>query len=111
MDVPNPNVNSEGGEPTGGSSFQDVAARSADDVWAVGGGRVIEHWDGKRWSVVPTPEVNLGTFVTVSADAADDVWAAGSGADPGIGPVIEHWDGQPPDREFGRPRRGHASSH
>ena len=41
-------------------SFSDVAALSANDVWAVGyeidsNGPLIEHWDGAQWNVVKSP--------------------------------------------------------
>jgi hypothetical protein len=45
--------------------LQGVAMVSKDDVWAVGGyesatsgapgGSEIQHWDGVKWSIVPTP--------------------------------------------------------
>ena len=40
--------------------FSDVAALSANDVWAVGyeidnNGPLIEHWDGSQWNVVKSP--------------------------------------------------------
>jgi hypothetical protein len=97
--TPNANVRDIESDPVGGTSFEDVAATSADDAWAVGGGQgpVIQHWDGDMWSVIASPNVNLvnGTLMTVSADRADNAWAAGSGSvgGDGIGPVIEHWDG------------------
>ncbi len=86
-------------QPVGGAGFTDVAVRSADDVWAVGGGQspLIEHWDGTTWAVVLSPPVNLvdERLAAVAADAPDDAWAAGSGGESGaIGPVIEHWDGR-----------------
>lgn len=41
-------------------SFSDVAALSANDVWAVGyetdnNGPLIGHWDGAKWSIVKSP--------------------------------------------------------
>jgi hypothetical protein len=83
-----------------------VAALSRSDVWAVGTGpgvptggfsahptSVIEHWDGTRWAVVPSPNPNpqgnngLGA---VAAASAGDVWAVGHQLQ---GPFTEHWDG------------------
>ena len=56
------------GTPTitfpGGHSLNGVASVSASDVWAVGKyvtssfhakKTLIEHWNGKQWSVVPSP--------------------------------------------------------
>jgi len=77
-----------------------VAAVSATDVWAVGDSAAIgspeaalvEHWDGTRWTVVPSP--NPGTSFSVlyglAAVSASDVWAVGW---DNTGPLIDHWDG------------------
>jgi WD40 repeat protein len=67
-----------------------VTARAADDAWAVGAvgedydlnqpaQTLILHWDGTRWSVVPSPSPGLGAnrLYGVAARAADDVWAVG----------------------------------
>ncbi len=77
-----------------------VAAISSNDVWAVGGDTdflitaIIEHWDGKAWSLVPSP-----TYVSsndsggayrlnaVAAISTSDVWAVGDDN------RIEHWNG------------------
>lgn len=97
--VPDPALEGSAGSIRGGSNLRAVAAIAADDAWAVGGtGRVglIEHWDGVRWSVVPSPKVNLvdTTLVGVAGTGPDDAWAVGAGGDWGIGAVIEHWDGK-----------------
>jgi hypothetical protein len=83
-----------------------VATVSPTDVWAVGyfmpqlsspQMAVIQHWDGKKWSVVPSPHPgNLSLLFGVRAVAANDVWAAGfyynsAGNSQGL---IEHWDGK-----------------
>jgi plastocyanin len=84
-----------------------VAAVARDDVWAVGfttgftmgqgKSALIEHWDGTRWSVVPTPMDNfVGGLSAVAAVSAGDVWAVGEGVVTGvpyIAKVILHWDG------------------
>jgi hypothetical protein len=44
------------GNPPGG--FSAVVATSANDAWAIGGTTgqpLAEHWDGRAWTVVPTP--------------------------------------------------------
>ncbi|MBA3551583.1 MAG: hypothetical protein H0W27_01765 [Actinobacteria bacterium] len=57
---------------------------------------LIQHWDGREWTIVPSPNVNgNGMLHAVEAIAADDVWAVGSyemGSlkDQGL---IVHWDG------------------
>jgi hypothetical protein len=64
--VPSPNV---GGTSTfATSTLSGVAAVSANDIWAVGSftdtstgfqQTLVEHWDGKSWTVVPS--TNLGS--------------------------------------------------
>lgn len=74
---------------------------ASNDVWAVGLGHsssaevgrpLIQHWDGSRWSLSPSPNVGRGSSILtgVTAVAADDVWAVGSHDDATL---IEHWDG------------------
>jgi len=84
----------------------DIAAVSATDAWLVAhtgigpNHPVIEHWDGQRWSRVPTPAVptsmNGSTLRGLAAASAADVWAVGhrdGAADAERGCLIEHWDG------------------
>jgi hypothetical protein len=81
-----------------GSGLNSVSALSPTDVWAVGQSRfqpLIEHWDGRRWAVVPNPTVSIGTLFGVSALSGNDVWAVGydrngQGTDQTL---TEHWDG------------------
>lgn len=86
-----------------------VAAISANDIWAVGHGgdpgsipleTLTEHWDGSRWSIIPSP--NPGTYNgnvlnAVAAISANDVWAVGwyqSGSTGQEGGALTmHWDG------------------
>lgn len=89
-----------------------VDAVAPDDVWAVGDVRtddgegpwymaqtVIEHYDGTRWRLVPSP--NPGThyngLVSVSMSSPTSGWAVGlsaDGDDPGrTTPLYLHWDG------------------
>jgi len=84
-----------------------VAAVSANDAWIVGYSAFIgtpqtlaEHWDGSRWSVVPSPTVAGGSqFNAVAALAANDVWAVGSrnGGLPEfqttVATLTAHWNG------------------
>ncbi len=109
-----------------GNELQAVAAVSNDDVWAVGthytgttkfsdtrgvpGVRqtLIEHWDGKSWKVIPSP--NVGThnnrLLGVAAVSRDDVWAVGYYGDDSAQidsdfsstlpaqTLVLHWDGK-----------------
>ena len=84
---------------------------SANDVWAVGvysiydknsfGGSsllpsrtLVEHWNGKSWSVAPSPSLgtNDNNFYGVAAVSANDVWAVGYYGTSQT--LIEHWDGK-----------------
>jgi hypothetical protein len=65
----------------------DVAAVSTRDVWAVGswttpltGQRetLIEHWTGRHWDVVPSPDP-LHNVVSAVAAGRGDAWAVGRG--------------------------------
>jgi hypothetical protein len=78
-----------------------VAGTSSNDVWAVGYEQdtssdgpyltLIEHWNGKKWSIVQNGN-HKGVLNSVVALAPNDVWAVGTVNYPGPG-VIEHWDG------------------
>jgi hypothetical protein len=83
-----------------------VAAKSASDVWSVGGYRngrgeellLAEHWNGHAWKAVPAPgpisaEQRLTSLAPLSAG---DVWASGSYLDDdGLieQPLLGHWNG------------------
>jgi hypothetical protein len=71
------------------ASLGAVSATSSTDVWTVGSyldqsGSIIEHWDGRAWTLVPHP---VATLYSVEAISPDDVWAVGGSG------VIQHWDG------------------
>jgi hypothetical protein len=53
---------------------------------------LIEHWNGTRWMVVPSPNVDWEwTFLqAVVAISANDAWAVGETPNQG---VVEHWNG------------------
>jgi len=62
-----------------------VWGSGASDVWAVGYGGIILHWDGSAWSMVSS-----GTtypLFSVWGSGASDVWAVGA-----FGTIV-HWDG------------------
>jgi hypothetical protein len=92
------------------NGLRGVAAVSASDVWAVGSWQdtptavktLIVHWDGTRWTKVPSPSFGAGSqygsvLTGVSATSASDVWAVGyySKANPSatFQSLILHWDG------------------
>lgn len=91
--VPPPNI--------GRGFLYGVDARSADDVWAVGGyfagsggnetHSLILHWDGTEWSVIATPSLSAwNELANVEAISANDVWVVGV---DGGNSLIMHWDG------------------
>ncbi len=102
--------------PQAFSSLFDTAALSASDVWAVGANAdqpvddssspmakgtqaLIEHWDGSRWHIVPSPRIGTqgNILFGLAAIAASDVWAIGNyvnSSNPNKNyTLIEHWDG------------------
>jgi hypothetical protein len=91
----------------GGGSLDGVTALSPGSAWAVGtsgsllcpgepatGATIIEHWDGRAWTLVPSPAPGMLTAVT--ATSPDRAWAVGCSRICGDGgtAVIEHWDGK-----------------
>ena len=88
-------------------TFRAVDGTSAKDVWAVGSGpagTLIEHWNGAKWQVVPSPSPGTGAvpeneLTGVAAISPANAWAVGfyaSGPDPfdlTTSALIEHWNG------------------
>jgi hypothetical protein len=96
--------------------FTDIVAIGPNDVWAVGftvskgvGATLIEHWDGTRWSIIPSPNpppwasrATSAGLTSVGASSTSDVWAVGSwnvgcpsgGCSGGVVHTLtERWDG------------------
>jgi hypothetical protein len=91
------------------SSLRDVlfsaAAASPRSVWAVGERQdktgtfhtLAEHWNGRRWTVVPTPNPGAtgNCLFGVAAAGPRNVWAVGqSNGRRTDTPLAEHWDGR-----------------
>ncbi len=95
-----------------GGGFFDVVGLAPNNVWAVGEAfaapgadgssspttALIEHWDGRQWTVVqhPAPAGGSSVLKKLAALSADDIWAVGSfSAAPTSKPqgLIEHWNG------------------
>lgn len=73
-----------------GRWFMNLSARSAADVWAVGGTQeqgAVMHFDGETWSEVPLDE-QVPLLNWVHPFAADDVFVVGNGG------TILHFDGK-----------------
>ncbi len=94
-----------------GGVLVDVSAVSSDDVWAVGSvlsssgdeSRLLVHWDGSAWTVVPrvplprglsNPDYVSDEFQAVLALSRKDVWVI-AGVNVRYPAVIfaQHWDG------------------
>ena len=101
VDVPHP------GDSGYGEHLWAVAARAANDVWAVGEYvanntlyMLAMHWDGSSWRLtsVPFPGTDGNGLRSVVALAPDDVWAVGDyfTRQPPIPnrTLVEHWDGR-----------------
>lgn len=86
-----------------GNHLYAVDAVSADNIWAVGQeltGKVpdvglVEHWDGRRWSVVSTPILPAeSVMLTGVAVSGGQVWTVGEADSPQISggqPLVEHF--------------------
>ena len=96
--------------PSRGFQFAVSAkAITSDDVWAIGndqsgphGLTLAAHWNGTKWSIVPTPSLSDGVapqnFLTgVSATSKTDVWASGYEGNVNqenfAKPYALHWNG------------------
>jgi hypothetical protein len=87
-------------DPGGTSVLSSVAVLSPSAAWAVGsylqarGGSSHDlalHWNGQRWTRIPTPAGDGLTAVTVISRT--DAWAVGDTGSAGLTPDILHWDG------------------
>lgn len=88
------------------AALNGIVALATDNVYAVGyqpasNGAVltlIERWDGKAWSVVPSPNASsTGSLLSaVSANSPTDIWAVGNSVDApttSVQTLTEHFDG------------------
>lgn len=100
-----------GPDPTTTYQLSAVAALAENDAWAVGWGTnpsrqqsaglvpaesLLEHWNGKHWSLVSHPYETASELHGVVALNPNNVWAVGQTmtGNPIIPYVlVEHWDG------------------
>ncbi len=88
------------------NSLSGITVVTANDIWVVGNYAqsnghdmtLTEHWNGTRWTFVPSPNVGKfpNDFDAVAAVSANDIWAVGSyAASPGNidFTLTEHWNG------------------
>jgi len=91
-------------------TLYDVVALSPTNVWVVGrydtftplvdDKPLIMHWDGSRWSIVPSPSLGYDSGLTgIAALSPTDIWAVGSfdqyllPGTSGARTMAQHWDG------------------
>lgn len=90
----------------GRGDLNGVAAESGGDVWVAGLNATccgpptpaIEHFDGKKWTIVSSPNPGPeATFTSVAASSKTDAWAVGVFSPQSSTNVqltfLEHWDG------------------
>jgi alpha-tubulin suppressor-like RCC1 family protein len=93
----------------GESILNGVDDLGAKDAWAVGTSEtafgtsqrtLIEHWNGTKWTIVPSPDPETGSGAfdelnAISGTGPDNLWAAGSFSDGSdfIALLVEHWNG------------------
>lgn len=66
-----------------------VWGSAADDVWVVGTGALVSHFDGAAWTDLPQPVYQSSPLTTVSGSGPSDIWAVG-----GFGnAIVAHFDG------------------
>jgi hypothetical protein len=78
----------DGGVIAQGTQLSSVKAIAPDDVWVVGRwdngsdalsvGEVLEHWDGKKWTVVDASQGWVTDLTGIDASGPDNVWAVGT---------------------------------
>ncbi len=97
---------------TGGNELNGADGVASDDVWAVGAyaateaspyKTLVEHWNGRQWQVVASPNAGAGTkntLTSVDALSRTSAWAVGSyrtptspGTDAVRKTLIQRWNG------------------
>ncbi|MFL6076206.1 MAG: hypothetical protein ACJ73S_22675 [Mycobacteriales bacterium] len=108
--VPTPNPTVPTGTTASGAVLTGISAVSPTDIWAVGsvallagtdvrGVTLTEHYDGRSWSVVPSPNATVRNVLNgVVATGPNDVWAVGdtidtTGTNLPDRTLVEHWNG------------------
>jgi PKD repeat protein len=91
--VPSPNITSAPSGTQIKNVLNGVAAISPSNVWAVGGYQIgadpvqtlIEHWNGRRWSIVSSPDPegtsSPATLVGIAAISRANIFAVGAFGD------------------------------
>jgi len=69
-----------------GGTLRAVAGSGTGELWAVGAGNAVVHWDGSTWSADCT--VSSSPLLAIWSAGPGETWAVGEGR------VIVRWDGQ-----------------
>jgi hypothetical protein len=84
-------------QPLPQREFFAVTALAADDVWAIGE-KYVEHWDGRNWGGVRSPQQAADTnrLLGISAVSANDIWIVGYSKEKSSDrprSMVSHWNG------------------
>ena len=79
-----------------------VAADSPSDAWAVGEAEntamrlrtVTEHWNGRTWTLVPSPSAGTQSALSSVAAIHGQAWAVGGSFARTSRPFVLHWTGR-----------------
>jgi hypothetical protein len=85
--------------------FNSVSALTSDNAWAIAVthsgtplfASVIEHWDGRKWTVSPAEIPSDALLQDISASQKNAAWAVGERYLPNRDtpvPLMMHWDGK-----------------
>ena len=74
------------------AGLNDIWGSSASDLWAVGNGRAVTHWDGVAWT---TFDLIPGDHLYSASGVANNLWMSGAGG------RMYHWDGADLSRDLG----------
>lgn len=75
-----------------GNTLMGAWAAGPDDLWLVGAGGVILHWDGKTVSFVPSEATEADDLSAIWGTAPNDIWVVGGAKATGRN-ITQHWDG------------------
>jgi hypothetical protein len=66
------------------SALLGISALSSHDIWAAGytgdngDATLVDHWNGTKWSLVPSPTPGLATLAAISGETGGPMFAVGS---------------------------------
>lgn len=73
--------------------FEATWESGPSDLWAVGLGGVMVHWDGSAWTQITPPPPARGVYLATAiwADTPTDAWVVGNSP---VAAEIKHWNGK-----------------